>query len=166
MVDLIMALPPGQEFYLFSQSSQISWLLEDPDFHAAWRESYMKMLRKETAIILIHSIDRKLESLISAFMEWLPMELTGYLTTYYYPQFEGPFLEPSLLVVKDHAAAFHLSYKNTDKPTYSHYFTDPVTVKQAEYAFQGIIAKSRLIYNKYWFEQSLSLLEKLHAAAE
>ena len=94
-------------------------------------------------------------------IEWLPMELTGRLTSYYFPKYSDKPLKPTVLVIKDQAAILSISNYNSSEPSFTHFFTDPITVQQAQAIFYSLLSDCRLIYEKYTKEQSAELLERL-----
>ena len=135
LMNLALSLPPPQELLLYSQSSQENWYSEDKMFSTTWKNNYLEILRRGNYISLVHSLDHQISSVINMLIEWLPMELTGKLKSYYFPKYSNKPLKPSVLVIKGHAAILSVSNYNSSEPSFTHFFTDPITVQQAQAIF-------------------------------
>src|SRR5690554_1031227 len=155
LMDLALSLPPKQELMLYSQSLQDNWYSEDEGFSLRWKSNYIEILRRGNTISLIHSLDHQFSSIISMLMEWLPMELTGNLTSYYFPKYNDTPLKPTVLVIKNQVAILSISNYSLAGPSFTHFFTDPVTVQQAQEIFLSLLSDCRLLYEKYTNDQAL-----------
>ena len=164
LMNLALSLPPPQELLLYSQSSQENWYSEDKMFSTTWKNNYLEILRRGNYISLVHSLDHQISSVINMLIEWLPMELTGKLKSYYFLKYSNKPLKPSVLVIKGHAAILSVSNYNSSEPSFTHFFTDPITVQQAQAIFYTLLSDCRLIYEKYTKEQDVELFERLLSA--
>ncbi|NLN07761.1 MAG: helix-turn-helix transcriptional regulator [Firmicutes bacterium] len=165
-LNLALSLPPGQELLLYSQTAQASWHVEDMNFYGNWKKSQLELQRRGHSVKLIHSIDRELNSLINVLLEWLPMELYGDLVSYYCPKYTNIRIKPTILVVKGRACVVAISHEELAVTECSYFFTDPITVGQAELVLRSLLSQCLTLYHKFPAEKSSVLLETLIPLAE
>jgi hypothetical protein len=147
LLDTAIALSPGQELMLFSEES-MAWHMEDLNFRELWLEKHMDVLRRESHVIMVHTVDRQASSLLHTITQWLPLHLTGKTTAYYRPEYSNSVFKPSLSILRGHAAMSGITADGFSDALYTYYSSDPHIVRQFEVMFAGLLANCRTMFEK------------------
>ncbi|HHX74426.1 MAG TPA: hypothetical protein GX699_05945, partial [Firmicutes bacterium] len=160
-MEIALSLPAVQDILLYSESPQVSWHAEDKLFYEKWKENYLKILQQGSRITLIHSLDRETRSLLNILLEWLPMELTGNMHSYYFSKYTDSPFKFTVMVIREKAALFSVTVPDSGKDIYTYLFADPVTVREGELLYSSLLANCNLIYRHYRETERDALLHML-----
>lgn len=76
------ALISGTDRLFLYSDEPMSWLTEDPDFHSKWLVLMALCIQKGIHIHIIHNIDRNIPEMVQAIQSWMPLYLSGMVTSY------------------------------------------------------------------------------------
>ena len=110
---------------LYSDQS-MDWLTSDSDFSKKWSLFMLSVIIKKNPIQIIHNIDRGLPEMLAAIENWLPLYMSGMITSFYckkpnYNRFSHTlFVAPGLAAINanfvtgtEHSGKYH--YHNNDE---------------------------------------------------
>lgn len=165
LMKLALSLPPGQELLLYSKSPRNYWHADEKIIYLKWKKQLQKFTAKGNAITIIHDLSNK--SLDRMLIAWLPEEFSNRFKAYGFSDGTNTFLEPMMMLLRNQAALVSSITDDTNKEqTYTHFFTDPVTVLQCQLVYDFLLSKCQLLYDKYTLQDVNVLLNILKLAAK
>jgi len=81
----VMAQRRPSTLLLYSDEAT-DWMTADREFAAQWAQLMKGVLTKGNKIIIIHTVSRNLDEMLSAIGQWMPLYMTGAIEPYYYPK--------------------------------------------------------------------------------
>lgn len=81
----MISLEKQQTLLLFSDE-ETSWMTGDPAFTKQWAALMFQLIARGHRIIIIHTISRHLDEMLSAINQWMPLYMSGAIEPYYYPK--------------------------------------------------------------------------------
>jgi hypothetical protein len=131
-----------ETLYLYSDES-IEWLMGDKKFTALWGSMMQKVIQKGHRIIIIHTVNRGLEEMLTSIREWLPLYMTGALEPYYYPRTRDEVYRRTLFVLGEQMALSSQSIGHSEMKIMIHKFIEPDVVHRYQQEFSGYLSKCR-----------------------
>ena len=128
-----------QEVLLYSDQS-MEWMGDDYSF--TLKILLTELIRRGVKISIIHTIDRSMQELISAVEWWLPLYLSGNITSYYCPRSAGRIFSHTLFIRPGMACIAGTSAIGLENRAVFHYSTDAEVAELAEDAFSCILEES------------------------
>ncbi len=138
----ILAKTEPQELWLLSQED-MQWMLEDPAFVEAWKETLAAVLKAGHRLEIIHWVDRDLPSLQSVLESWLPLHLTGGITSWFYPEYVNLSYRLTLFLHCGHAVLVGMQPDQQVHLRHTALFSDPISLQQYEAVFRRLRGECR-----------------------
>lgn len=155
-----LTLPAGQKLLLISQED-MSWLVEDPQFLAEWKQKLVEVIQHRHTIDIIHTVDRDVKELAPILEKWLPLHLSGSIQSRYQPQYADSTLKPTLFIIHGHAAIYGASIVGFSKERYTALHTDAATVAHYENIYSHLFSQCVPLMEKYPLAKPRQLFRKL-----
>ena len=166
LLEVALSHPENRELLLYSENPKAIWNLSTEETSDFWQTTIMELLAKGSTVTVIHSLSHPIQALRKILAAWLPIEFKTKLESYYYTGYTKNFMQPTLMIVKDKAAAISLTAENTPEADYTYFYTDPIAVWQSQTYFNSFFKDSRPLYEHYTAEKVPALLDKIELAAE
>lgn len=93
----VIAQSTPQTLLLYSDEAT-DWMTTDREFAAKWAQLMIGVLSKGNKIIIIHTVSRDLDEMLSAIFQWLPLYMTGLIEPYYYPKKRDGVFKSTLFI--------------------------------------------------------------------
>jgi len=148
LFDYALSLPPGQQL-LFSDFTDIEWLLEDQHFKTLWQQKLLEILEKGHYISIIHNTGRTAKNLSGILFKWLPLYFYKNLTSHYYQQIDKNASAPSVYIIKGHYALMSMCSTNNEKDRYTAIYKDFFSISQMENIFHNRLTHSKELVSLY-----------------
>ena len=127
---------------LFSDEA-VEWLTDDAAFTARWALRMQELLRGGKRICIIHTVNRNLDEMSSAFRMWMPLYMTGLIEPYYCPRIRDGIFRRTLFVLPGVAAVVSSSVGESAECEATLFIRDPRMVKAYECEFSRFRALCR-----------------------
>ena len=127
---------------LFSDEA-VEWMTEDAAFSSRWAARMTGLLRSGKRICIIHTVNRNLGEMSSAFQLWMPLYMTGMIEPYYCPRVRDGIFRRTLFVLPGVAAAVSSSVGDSAGCEATLLIRDPRMVKAYECEFTKFRALCR-----------------------
>jgi len=148
----------AKELYLYSDQN-MNWLI-DPAFRIKWATLMLGCVQKGVRIHVIHNVDRDASEMIEAIISWLPLYMSGMLSSYYCKKQKNSrfsntiFLCPGVSCVKGSNVI-----GTEDQNGEYRYDTDPKILEIHQAAFQGLLADAKQLVRIYGDLESEGLIQ-------
>ncbi|MDD4343400.1 MAG: hypothetical protein PHH19_03420 [Eubacteriales bacterium] len=140
-LDQILNEKEPQEILLISQED-MSWLTEDPEFLKIWKNKLQKILWSSHKINIIHWVDRSTQNLGTIVLQWLPLYLSGNITSYYFPKYSDLNYNSTIFIIKNKLVLMGMEGA-TQKDRYSSLFFDYPTLNHSTWIFNNLLEKCK-----------------------
>jgi len=127
-----------ETLYLYSDES-MEWLIGDKKFTSQWSILMSKIIQKGHKIVIVHTVNRGLDEMLTAIREWLPLYMTGSIEPYYYPRTRDDVYKHTLFILEKKTALISRSVSRSTNPPIVHVFNEPRTVAHYQKEFQDYL---------------------------
>lgn len=127
-----------ETLYLYSDES-MEWLIGDKKFTNQWSVLMSKVIQKGHKIVIVHTVNRGLDEMLTAIREWLPLYMTGSIEPYYYPRTRDDVYKHTLFILEKKTALISRSVSRSANPPVVHLFSEPRTVAHYQNEFQDYL---------------------------
>ncbi len=148
VMDYCMALPPGQEIYL-SEMEEMSWLFEDLNYASTCWMKLGNLLKLGHNITVVHNTSRQTKIIDELLKTWLPLYLTGNLTSYYSDDLELNGSQPSILMIHNHIAMQSTNNSSNTRNRHIVVYRDPQSIKNSYNTFISRLKLSKKLVSTY-----------------
>ena len=100
--------------FLHSEEDMV-WLTENREFAAEWMQLMNHVIAKGNKIKIIHTINRSLDEMLSAIIQWLPLYMSSAIESYFYPKHRDGLFKRTLFLSPDCAAVFSNSFGDSSE---------------------------------------------------
>jgi len=145
---------------LFSDEA-VEWMTEDAAFSARWAARMEGLLRSGKRICVIHTVNRNLDEMSSAFRLWMPLYMTGLIEPYYCPRVRDGIFRRTLLVLPGTAAVVSSSVGGPAGCEAALFIRDPRMVSAYECEFARFRALCRPLMRIFTAGERKEFLEAL-----
>lgn len=118
----------NETLYLYSDES-MEWLTGDRHFVARWGSLMAKVIQRGHKIIIIHTLNRGLDEMLSAIKGWLPLYMTGSIEPYYYPRTRDDLHKHTLFILGHQVVLSSHSVGMANTEIMVHLYRDPAVVE-------------------------------------
>ena len=132
----------AKELYLFSNQS-MNWMTEDPSFLTRWATLMKACISNGTRIIIIHNIDRSYEEMNRAIIAWLPLYMSGRITSYYCTLPSGALFSQTLFLSPGQACINANLVSGTENSGLYYYYTIEPFLSFMQTQFSTMLSHSR-----------------------
>ncbi len=139
--DIIKENQP-QTLFLFSDED-MSWLNEDTEYTQKWAALLFNVLKKGNKIKIIHTISRNSDEMMEALTKWLPIYMTGAVSSYYYPKLRDGVFKRTMFIAPKTAAVISNSVKNDTSDMLNIYVNNPSAIASIETEFSRFMTMCR-----------------------
>lgn len=111
---------PKKQTILFFSDEDTDWATRDANFTSQWQEKLFEIIRKGNQIIVIHNTQRPLDELVRITDSWLPILLTGGMSSYYCPHIKDGLFTRTVYIAPETSVLFSsgANISVTRRPTY------------------------------------------------
>ncbi|MBR2989942.1 MAG: hypothetical protein IKF51_00600 [Solobacterium sp.] len=133
------------QMYLYSDE-KMNWLSGDPQFFRLWGALMQRCIQNHTKITIIHYVKRNMNELNDAIAGWLPLYLSGMISSYFcrkderFPFVNTIFLIPGSACIR----ASHVQGMEADG--IYHYHTDSRSLTQFEKEYRSLITQASPLF--------------------
>lgn len=99
----VAACETPQTLLLYSDEDT-TWMTDDPAYARRWAELMVKVISRGNRIIIIHTISRNLDEMLSALTQWMPLYMSGMIEPYYYQKKRDGIFKRTLFIAPKTAA--------------------------------------------------------------
>ena len=134
-----------QQMFLYSDEN-MDWLSGDPAFFRAWAALMHACVVNHTEITIIHHVNRNMKELSDAVAGWLPLYLSGMISSYFCRRDERfqftntMFLIPGMVCIR----ASHV--RGLEAEGVYHYHTDRESLDQFEKEYRSLIRQASPLF--------------------
>lgn len=107
----VLAQSKPRTLLLYSDEAT-DWMTSDRAFTEKWAMMMMQMLAKGNRIIVIHTVSRDLDEMLSAISQWMPLYMSGAIEPYYYPKKRDGIFKRTLFLAPEVSAVTSSSVGN------------------------------------------------------
>jgi len=150
----------AETLYLYSDES-MEWLIGDKKFTSQWSVLMSKVIQKGHKIVIVHTVNRGLDEMLTAIREWLPLYMTGSIEPYYYPRTRDDVYKHTLFILEKKTALVSRSVSRTTNPPIVHLFNEPQTVAHYQNEFQDYLNLCRPLMKIVTTRQNGAVLEMI-----
>ncbi len=133
------------QMYLYSDEN-MSWLSGDPQFFRLWGALMQRCIQNHTKIKIIHYVKRNMNELNDAIAGWLPLYLSGMISSYFCRKDERfPFVNTIFLIPG--SACIRASHvQGMEAEGIYHYHTDSRALTQFEKEYRSLITQASPLF--------------------
>ncbi|NLO48216.1 MAG: transcriptional regulator [Clostridiales bacterium] len=102
LTDVVSQSEPGM-LYLYSDED-MEWITDSRVFRKKWSYLMNEAVTCGNKIIVIHTVSRNLDEMLSTISQWMPLYMTGMVEPYYYPKKRDGIFKRTLFIAPDIAA--------------------------------------------------------------
>ncbi len=147
--------------YLYSDE-KIDWIIGNHGYANLWGSMITFCLNKGMKIKIIHSIDREPQEIISAIKRWLPLYMSGSVTSFYYPQKRDSLFNNTNVILEGECAINSVSAKTQDQETVNYFFIrDKMVINSHLLMFKEQLKQCRTLVKTDIGQKSLSLIDNI-----
>lgn len=128
---------------LLYSDENMDWLTEDKEFAMKWVKFMVKVISRGNKIIIIHTLSRNLDEMLSAISKWIPLYMTGSIEPYYYPKKRDGIFKRTLFVAKNIAAVTSSSVIDREDDTVNFLFRDKKITNSLSCEFEEYLSFCR-----------------------
>lgn len=150
----------AEPLYLYSDES-MDWLIGDKKFTSQWSVLMSKVIQKGHKIVIVHTVNRGLDEMLTAIREWLPLYMTGSIEPYYYPRTRDDVYKHTLFILEKKAALISRSVSRSANPPVVHLFSEPRTVDHYQREFQDYLNLCRPLMKIITVKHNGAVLEMI-----
>lgn len=138
-----------KELYLYSDQN-LEWMTGDAEFSARLSSLLLGCLRRGARIKIIHTIDRTSSEMLRAISSWLPLYMSGSITSYYFRRKNQSRFSYTLFLCPGCACVEGGGVVGVeDRHGIYRYDTDPAILEAHHAAFDAMLATSKPLVNIY-----------------
>ncbi|MDD7732236.1 MAG: hypothetical protein PT957_00600 [Firmicutes bacterium] len=112
------------------------WLTDDPSYTAEWRRLFLGVLSQGNHIIVVHQVSRRMNEMLDAVVNWIPIYMTDQVSAYYYPKIRDDLFQETILYAPGVAAILSRSIKYHSENNINFLIRDPRALESVEEDFQ------------------------------
>ena len=127
----------AEEIYLYSDRN-IDWMTGDEEYRLKWAYLMSLLVSKGIKIKIIHNIDRKLNEMVAAVSNWLPLYMSCRIEPYYTNVKGGKRFTHTLFVCPGVACISAFNPYNESHSLF-HYYTCDDEIAHGEYQFNALL---------------------------
>ena len=128
-----------RELHLYSDQS-MDWM--KGEYQPVLTALMTELLRHDVEIHIIHTVDRSMKELVTAIKWWMPLYLSGKITSYYCQQSAGKRFSHTLFIRPGKACIVGTSVIGLEKSAVYHYSPDAEMTGLAEESFASMLKES------------------------
>ncbi len=130
----------GNELLLYSDQP-MDWM--EGGYRQILAALMAELIRRDVRISIIHTVDRSVSELVSAVEWWMPLYLSGNITSYYSMQGSGGRFSHTLFICPGLACVAGTGVTGSDDRTVYHYSRDDEVTGLAEESFRHLMRDCR-----------------------
>ena len=88
----------GRHRLLLYSDESMRWLVEDSQFTCRWMQLLLAFIKTGGQVEIIHTVRRDIGEMLDAVEKWMPIYMTGAMTSYYNPMLRDSILRRTLFL--------------------------------------------------------------------
>lgn len=133
------------QMFLFSDEN-MDWLSGDPQFFRMWAVLMQMCIRNHTGITIIHYVNRNLKELNDAISGWLPLYLSGMISSYFCRKDEHSLFTNTMFLIPGMACIRSSHVKGSEADGIYHYHTGSRDLVQFEKEYRSLINQASPLF--------------------
>ena len=133
------------QMFLYSDED-MGWLSGDRDFFRMWAVLMRICTENHTKITIIHHVNRSLKELNDAVTGWLPLYLSGMVSSYFCRKDDHSLFTDTMFLIPGKACIRASHVKGTEADGIYHYHTGSRSLIQLEKEFRSLIAQASPLF--------------------
>jgi hypothetical protein len=147
--------------YLYSDE-KIDWIIENQGYANLWGSLINFCLNKGMKIKIIHSIDREPQEIVSAIKRWLPLYMSGSVTSFYYPHKRDSLFNNTNVILEGECVINSVSAKTQNQDTVNYFFIrDKKVINSHLLMFKEQLKLCRTLVKTDIGKKSLNLIDNI-----
>lgn len=159
LLSLLLSFDAPQTLHLFSDQ-KLSWLNDDHDYDMMWRNLIMRCLQKGHKVCVIHSVVRDYFEMFSIIERWLPLFMTGNISSYYCPRHLNNIYCSVINIIPGLAAITSTHFPGAEKEAVIRFQTDTQSLNYIMNDFMQHLKISKQLLNIYTTDTFAQLQEE------
>jgi len=148
----------GKELYLYSDQN-MSWMT-DPSFRMKWAALMLCCVQNGVKIHVIHNVDRDVSEMIEAIISWLPLYMSGMISSYYCKKQKNSRFSNTIFLCPGFACIKGSNVIGTEDQSGEYrYDTDPKILEMHQTAFHGLLDDAKRLVRIYGNLESEGLVQ-------
>lgn len=139
----------GNNRMLLISKEEMSWLTEDRVFVNQWAQGLIDCISSGYEIIIVHTIQRSMDELYNAFIQWVPFYMTGKVRAYYMTQENLPLPIETLFIVEDLLLCEGNNFAEVIENRYTALTNDILTINNRQKVFGALLDGSTKLNDIY-----------------
>ena len=133
------------QMYLYSDEN-MDWLSGDPAFFRAWAALMHACVVNHTEITIIHHVNRNMKELSDAVAGWLPLYLSGMISSYFCRRDERFQFTNTMFLIPGMACIRASHVRGLEAEGVYHYHTDRESLDQFEKEYRSLIRQASPLF--------------------
>ncbi|MBR2844796.1 MAG: hypothetical protein IKF00_06235 [Solobacterium sp.] len=134
-----------QQMFLYSDEN-MDWLSGDPAFFRAWAALMHACVVNHTEITIIHHVNRNMKELSDAVAGWLPLYLSGMISSYFCRRDERFQFTNTMFLIPGMACIRASHVRGLEAEGVYHYHTDRESLDQFEKEYRSLIRQASPLF--------------------
>ncbi|MBQ3459564.1 MAG: hypothetical protein IJH14_02720 [Solobacterium sp.] len=134
-----------QQMYLYSDES-MDWLSGDPQYFRIWGSLMHLCIQNHTKITIIHYVKRNMKELNDAIAGWLPLYLSGMISSYFCQKNEHFPFTNTIFLIPGEACIRACHVQGFEAEGIYHYHTDGRSLLQFEKEYRSLITQTSPLF--------------------
>lgn len=131
---LILKEKEPRTLYLFSEED-MRWMIDDPAYTAEARRLLLEVLSRGNRVVIVHQLSRKMNEMLEAVSNWIPIHITQQVSSYYYPKIRDDLFQETIFYAPEVVAVLSRSIKHHSEHNLNFLIRDPCALKSVEKDF-------------------------------
>lgn len=132
----------GEEMLLYSDEG-MDWMVGDAAFRLRWASLMLECVRRGVRIRIIHNLDRDLSEMTDAITSWLPLYMSGRISSWYCRKVRDSRFTHTLFLCPGKACVEACNVTGIGDSALYRYHTDPALLTLYEKAFESLLGESK-----------------------
>lgn len=139
----------ASELFLYSDQN-LEWMEADSEFSAQLKSLLFACMRNGVKINIIHTIDRTTSEMLKAISSWLPLYMTGRITSYYFRKKSQSRFSYTLFLCPGYACVEGGGFVgDEDRHGIYRFDTDAESLEAHRAVFDAMLANAKTLVNIY-----------------
>lgn len=128
---------------LLCSDEDMDWLSESTAFKNKWAALISQLIMRGNKIIIIHTVNRDLDEMLAAIMQWMPLYMSGAIEPYYYPKKRDGLFKRTLFIAPNTAAIVSTSIGDMANKAVNFFIKDNNAIDAIAEEFHSYLALCR-----------------------
>lgn len=154
----------GSRRLLLVSREDMSWLTEDKTFTVQWAKGLLECIEQGYEFIIIHTIQRSMDELYNAFIQWVPFYMTGKVRAFFMTNEQLPMSVQTLFMVDGLLLCEGNLHAGLIEKRYTALTNDLLTILNREQVFASLLDNATKLNSIYNLENMKTIMTSIVGA--